>query len=354
MRKLAGTITPCQSNAAAMRLMRSPPAAKKVATTSTATSARSAKGSRSASRGAGAPALRVLAARSARSTWARHSASDIGVLGRGRDLVGDRGRRPMRQAGIAIEPPQAVDPARHPQHEERREGRGREQEEDAEPDGAADRRQPQPKPEPRERQKQADHGRDRGQRRPQPFPEDRPARPAQRPRQQVAAGALLRGGLAAGWRRPRTDRSSHVSSKRESAGIDINTHYRPVPAGKRKAPTDQNDATGIWFRRLGAHSQGGRRSSAIRSETSRRGRTSAHSPSRTSTSGTNGAGIVGAGLDRAIGAGGHDRQQVARRAATAMSRSSARKSPDSQTGPTTSATMRARPARGSRTGRISW
>jgi len=68
MRKLAGTITPCQSKAAATRFSRSPPAAKNVATTSTATRARSASGSRSASRGIGAPTLSVLAARSARST----------------------------------------------------------------------------------------------------------------------------------------------------------------------------------------------------------------------------------------------------------------------------------------------
>ena len=40
MRKLAGTITPCQSNAAVMRLSRSLPAAKKVVITSISTSAR--------------------------------------------------------------------------------------------------------------------------------------------------------------------------------------------------------------------------------------------------------------------------------------------------------------------------
>ena len=74
MRKLAGTITPCQSKAAARRLVRSPPAATKVATTSTATSARKANGSRNASRGIGVPALSVLAERNARSICARHSA----------------------------------------------------------------------------------------------------------------------------------------------------------------------------------------------------------------------------------------------------------------------------------------
>src|SRR5215471_17828231 len=76
MRKLAGIITPCQSKAAATRFMRSPPAAKNVATTSTTTKARTAKGSRSASRGIGVPALSVLAARRARSIWARHNATE--------------------------------------------------------------------------------------------------------------------------------------------------------------------------------------------------------------------------------------------------------------------------------------
>jgi len=75
MRKFAGTMTPCQSKATAMRLIRSPPAATNVATTSTATRMRSAIGSRNARRGIGVPALSVLAARSARSTWARHSAT---------------------------------------------------------------------------------------------------------------------------------------------------------------------------------------------------------------------------------------------------------------------------------------
>src|SRR6266700_1343470 len=111
MRKLAGIITPCQSNAAATRFIRSPPAAKNVATISTATKARTAKGSRSASRGIGVPALSVLAARS--------------------------------------------------------------------------RRQPKPKAKPRERQEQADDGCDGRQGRPQPFPENRPARPAEGPREQM-------------------------------------------------------------------------------------------------------------------------------------------------------------------------
>src|SRR5262249_47901775 len=39
---------------------------------------------------------------------------------------------------------------------------------------------------------------DRRQRRPQPFPENRPARPAQRPREQIIARALLRRELVGG------------------------------------------------------------------------------------------------------------------------------------------------------------
>ena len=84
----------------------------------------------------------------------------IGILGRGCDLVRDRSGRPMRQAGIAIEPSQTFDPARYTQHQHRRErGRG-EQEEDAEADGAGGRQQPKPEAEPRHCQEQADDGRD--------------------------------------------------------------------------------------------------------------------------------------------------------------------------------------------------
>ena len=63
-----------------MRRQRSPPAAMKVVTTRISTSARNAMGSRRSRRGAGRPALRVLAASSARSTWARHNATDHGSL----------------------------------------------------------------------------------------------------------------------------------------------------------------------------------------------------------------------------------------------------------------------------------
>ena len=198
MRKLAGTITPCQSKAAATRLSRSPPAATKVATTSTATSARTANGiAQRQPRHRRAGLERLGRAQRALDMGAPQR-DRKGILGRGGDLVGDRGRRPMRQAGIAVEPPEAVDLAGHAHHEQRRERRGGEQEEGTETDRPPDRRQPEPEPEPRQRQEQADHGRDRGQRRPQPLPEDRPARPAQRPRQHVVAGAIRRGNLASG------------------------------------------------------------------------------------------------------------------------------------------------------------
>ncbi len=65
MRKFAGATTPCQSKAAVTRLMRSPLAAKNVATTRRSISARNAIGSRSASRGDGQPALSLRAASSA-------------------------------------------------------------------------------------------------------------------------------------------------------------------------------------------------------------------------------------------------------------------------------------------------
>ena len=205
MRKLAGTITPCQSKAAATRFMRSPPAAKNVATTSTATRARTAKGSRRASRGIGVPALSVLAARKARSTWARHSAMRKRIFGRSGDLVGDRGGRPMGQAGVTIEPPEAVHPARDAQHQERGERRGGEQKENTETDRPPDRGQPQPEPKPGDGQEQADHRGDRRQRRPQPLPENRPARTTERPRQHGIARRLTRW-RGAGWRGGRVRR----------------------------------------------------------------------------------------------------------------------------------------------------
>src|SRR5262249_58827160 len=73
-----GATTPCQSKAAATRLNRSPPAAKKVDTTRITTNARNAIGSRNDSRGAGQPALNLRADSSARSTCACQSACVTG------------------------------------------------------------------------------------------------------------------------------------------------------------------------------------------------------------------------------------------------------------------------------------
>ena len=66
------------SKAAAIRLYRSPPAAKKLATTRMSTSARNAIGSRSDRFGVGQPALNLRAESSACSTCARHNACATG------------------------------------------------------------------------------------------------------------------------------------------------------------------------------------------------------------------------------------------------------------------------------------
>ena len=197
MRKLAGTITPCQSKAAATRFIRSPPAAKNVATTSTTTRARTAKGSRPASRGIGVPALSVLAARSARSIWARHNAMEyefsVGAAISSAIAVAGRWGSPELRSSRR----NAVHPARNAQHQKRGERRGGEQKEGTETDRPPDRRQPQPEAKPGHGQEQADHRGDRRQRRPQPLPENRPARASERPRQHGVAG-LLRAGAGRG------------------------------------------------------------------------------------------------------------------------------------------------------------
>ena len=213
MRKLAGTITPCQSKAAAMRLMRSPPAAKNVATTSTSHERAQREGIAQRQPRHRRPGLERAAARSA----ARHgratarATTDRSV---GADLVGDRGRRPMRQAGVAIEPPQPVHPARQAQHQERPNA------------AAASRKNRTNRPiapvrsaaarataRARTGQEQADHGRERRQRRPQPFPEDRPARPAQRPRQHAGSRAVRACGAARGRSARPEDRSVKYISR---------------------------------------------------------------------------------------------------------------------------------------------
>ncbi len=107
-RKSAGMEVPCQSNAVRIRRARSPPTATKVAQTRISTSARSAPPDRVRRPAeAGLPAVRFRAdAGKARSTWARHRATDHRiVLGRG-DGIGDgrgrlvrRGCWPGRPAG---------------------------------------------------------------------------------------------------------------------------------------------------------------------------------------------------------------------------------------------------------------
>ena len=98
-RKFAGSTTPCQSNAAAMRFQRSPPAATKVAIQAMRMRPRSAYGSRSATRGAGQPALKARAAASVRATCAFHSASEYGSFGvtasSSTSAVAGRWRRPL-------------------------------------------------------------------------------------------------------------------------------------------------------------------------------------------------------------------------------------------------------------------
>ncbi len=83
------------------------------------------------------------------------------AVGTGRgDVVRHRGRGPMRQAGIAIEPLERIGLGREADPQQRRERRGGEQEEDAEPDRASGRRQPEPQPEPGHREEQSDDGGD--------------------------------------------------------------------------------------------------------------------------------------------------------------------------------------------------
>ena len=136
MRKFAGGTTPLQSKAAVTRFERSPPAAKKLATTRSSTKARNAIGSRNASRGGGQPALSLRADISARSTWARHSACATGssALAAISSAIAVAGRCAL--AAAAVEPAQAVVQAGQPQQDERHGGGEREQREDDEPDGA--------------------------------------------------------------------------------------------------------------------------------------------------------------------------------------------------------------------------
>ena len=184
MRKLAGATTPCQSKAAVTRFTRSPPAAKKVATTRMSTSARSAIGSRSDSRGDGQPALSLRADISARSTCARQSACATGscwlaaissataVAGRCvSPLLRSSRRKPSATLGSRSIASGAAAMAVTTTN-------------NSKPDGARQRRQHQPQPGPGECEEQPERGRQRGQGRPQPLPQQAAARALERPRQQ--------------------------------------------------------------------------------------------------------------------------------------------------------------------------
>ncbi len=95
---------------------------------------------------------------------------------RGRELVGDGGRRPMGHAGLAVEPAQTVVARREADENQRNGGRSGEDEEDEKRDGPRHRRKPQPHTEPGHREEKTDRGGDRRERRPQPLPEGDPPR----------------------------------------------------------------------------------------------------------------------------------------------------------------------------------
>ena len=212
----------------------------------------------------------------------------------------------------------------------------------ARPRRAAERRQPQPHSEPGDGEEQAGGDRQRRQRRPQALPEDRPARAAQCRRQRRAGGFISSPGAAGVF-----DRFPSTRSPRRKV-----QHDNTVTRGQ---------VQGIWRARIGdrrrtqcqlkATPAGGRARSAPRTLT--RGRTSAHSPVRQALPGR------ARGCCRCRPAPRRRRLRVmmARRSpgcGSASGRSSAMKSPDSQTGPTTSAIIRGAPAAPRCTGRMSW
>ena len=145
-RKFAGSTTPCQSNAAAMRF-----------------DAFAAGGEESGDAGdENQAAQRIgVAPSDARRRQTRlertcgfERALDvgvpererIGVLRRDRQFVGNRSRRAVIEPAHAIEPAQAVGRAGHAQEDERDGGGDGEARERQQPCGASERRQPQPKP----------------------------------------------------------------------------------------------------------------------------------------------------------------------------------------------------------------
>ncbi len=216
-----------------------------------------------------------------------------GRIGRARDIVRDGGRRPMRQAGPAIQTPQRVHPGRQPQPQERQGGDRRQHEEQAEPDGPTHRRQPQPQAEPRRRQEQPHSGRRRRQRRPQALPQDGQAGALERAGEHGIAVVSIRAGSVRNWLARHgaflgTLVQAHLL-KLESAVFRILTRYRTRTTRQIKGTSIKTRAWPTGSQCMtGFHCQGGKRSSPIKASASRRGRTNAHSPCRTSTSGTKG------------------------------------------------------------------
>ena len=192
----------------------------------------------------------------------------MAVAGRcGRRLKRSRRRRPSVRVGHA--------------HLDQRQGCGHgEDEERAHADGPADRRQPEPEPEPGQSKEQPGNRRHRGQRRPQPLPQNR--RPC--PEQPAREHGLSRAGEAVAFR-GFGGRFGQVGPATESLkGQYLSTE--PVPGyGAWRFPKQFARHRDGKATDPAGQSQAGIRSSAINWSASRRGRTSAHSLSRTSTSG---------------------------------------------------------------------
>ena len=172
----------------------------------------------------------------------------------------------MGNAGHAVEPPQRVALGGRPQPQQRHQRRERHQREQPETDSAAQRRQNAPQADPRHRQEQADHGGERRQRRPDTLPQQRAARALQRLRQSRAERCR--------WR------CLSIPSAL------VLTVQSPLRRPGRTVPGDRGQNPSAQLTLFQPAIQGGSRSSAINWSASRRGRTSAHRSSRTSTSGT--------------------------------------------------------------------
>ena len=114
----------------------------------------------------------------------------IRILTADRQGIGDRGRRPVGQTAVPVEPAERVGHAGNAQKHERDRGRDNKDAEHRQPDRAGQWRQPQPSAEPGDREEQPDHGHKCCQARPQPLPENRPPRTLQRSSQQGLAANL--------------------------------------------------------------------------------------------------------------------------------------------------------------------